>query len=148
MQDDRSASVPIHLRSRRRRLLLPSVAGAVVALAFVACKHAHAPRAAISNTTAARLVIFNEGASEWAVTATPLTGGEARAWHLSRGASLSVELPAGNYAIEQTLIVERREAGATRRFTMTLEPGQAYGWQLVNLLAGVDDEASQERSAP
>jgi hypothetical protein len=73
--------------------------------------------------------------------AKPTAGGETRIWQMAGAASLKVDIPAGEYTVDQTMLVENPGPEARRSFPMRIEPGQTYRWRLATLLSGGSAEA-------
>ena len=112
---------------------------------FVRC----VPFAATQSTSAyvlaskrvARLSMLNSSDCEWQIVIKPRTGGAAHIWKVPLGRTLDIELAGGEYAVEQTMLIESAQPDSTRRFSMQLEAGQSYRWRLMTLLSGARDDA-------
>ena len=89
----------------------------------------------------ARLAMLNCGDCEWQIVIKPRTGGDAHIWKVPQGKTLDIELAGGEYAVEQTMLIESAQPDSTRRFSMQLEAGQFYRWRLMTLLSGARDDA-------
>ena len=82
----------------------------------------------------AHLAVVNLSDCEWQIVIGPAAGGEARALHLAARASQAVDLPGGDYVIEQTALATDSGIDSARRFTVRFDAGQAYRWRLATLL--------------
>jgi len=126
-------------------LALLCLAGIVGLIFVVRCtrvaKSAEKPAAVSKGGKMAHLAMLNCSECEWQIVITPTIGSEQRRWKISVAKSTEVELAAGDYEVEQTMLTDDAGPDATRRFLMRLEPGQAYRWRLVALLAGETSEA-------
>jgi hypothetical protein len=71
----------------------------------------------------------------WQVSFALAVGGERRILKLPLDKSIEVELTAGEYEVEQTMVVDEVGPDATRRFSMKLDSGEHYRWRLVTLLS-------------
>jgi hypothetical protein len=96
----------------------------------------------------AHVVVVNLSDSEWQIAIAPAGGGEARVLRLQARASQKVELSAGDYAIEQTLLAGNPGPASTRRLSAKLDPGQTYRWRLVTLLSALPGDIGRERGDP
>ena len=101
------------------------------------------PAETLPEAKMAHLAMLNSSECEWRIVIAPATGGPGRTCKLAVAASIDIELPGGEYEIEQTMLTDDAGPDATRRFSMRLEAGQAYRWRLVALLAGESLDAIQ-----
>jgi len=93
----------------------------------------------------AHFVVINLSDCGWQITLAPAVGGPYRILHLAGRESQAVDLPGGEYHIEQTALAGPTGAGSTRQLKIRLDSGQTYRWRLVTLLSAPADGA---RSAP
>lgn len=91
----------------------------------------------------AHLNVLNVSNCEWRVVITPRSGGDGLTLKLRLDQSLDVELPSGEYEVEQTMVVADTNPEATRRFSMKLAAGENYRWRLVTLLSGSAETKGQ-----
>jgi hypothetical protein len=92
-------------------------------------------------TRVAHLSMLNSGDCEWQIVIKPRAGGDVHIWKVPQGKTLDIELAGGEYAVEQTMLIESAQPNSTRRFSMQLEAGQFYRWRLMTLLSGARDDA-------
>lgn len=102
-----------------------------------ACTTATPPRSA---GLVAHFVVVNLSDCEWQIAIAPSGGGEARALRLPGRDTQKIDLAAGEYVIEQTMLARDAGPASTRRLTIRLEPGQTYRWRLVTLLTAPTGE--------
>jgi hypothetical protein len=81
----------------------------------------------------ARLAVVNLTPHVWRIGVSATVGGEPRVVQVGEHATVELELPGGDYRIEQTLLAASGQSGATRTFPATFEAGQAYRWPLATL---------------
>lgn len=93
-------------------------------------------------------VVVNLSDYEWRIAIAPTGGGEARALRLPARALQEIDVAAGDYVIDQTMLTGNAEPASTRRLTIRLEPGQTYRWRLVTLLSAPMQESGRERWEP
>ena len=126
----------------RLTLALLCLVGLVGLFFWVRCTRvvSSQPVAAVvpAKTKVAHLTVLNGSPCEWQIVFTPAAGGERHAWKLSVDKSFDVELAGGDYAVEQTMLMDEAGPDATRRFSMQLEAGQVYRWRLITLLSGAE----------
>ena len=99
------------------------------------------PAETLPEAKMAHLTLLNSSECEWRIVIAPATGGPGRTCKLAVAASIDIELPGGEYKIEQTMLTDAAGPDAIRRFSFQLKSGQAYRWRLVALLAGETSEA-------
>lgn len=102
---------------------------AIALIALLAWKREKA--AAWFVSAPARLEMVNACDRAWKITVTQ-SGNPAGEWEVAPRATHVVELPDGEYQIEQTLLAEKGPA-QTRVFSMRLRGGQEYRWNLLTL---------------
>lgn len=88
----------------------------------------------------AHFVVVNLSDCEWQIAIDPGGGGEGRALRLPGRGTQQIDLAAGDYVIEQTMLARNAGPASTRRLTIKLEPGQTYRWRLVTLLTAPTGE--------
>ena len=128
----------LHLRCRR--LLAPLWA----TLALAGC--ATLPDAVTPPPVPApvRLAVVNLTPHVWRIAVSATAGGAPRVLQVEGRATVELELPGGDYRIEQTLLTAPGRDGATRVFPAAFEAGQAYRWPLATL--GSTAEESEAHS--
>lgn len=128
----------------RLTLALLCLAGLAGLFFWVRCTRSVSPQPVAvvhsATTKVAHLTMLNGSPCEWQIVFTPVAGGERHAWKLSVDQSLEVDLTGGDYAVEQTMLMDDAGPEAMRRFSMRLEAGQVYRWRLVTLLSGAADD--------
>jgi len=129
--------------ARRGWLVLPASAGRILQAillipAFLlagGCATTDAPLPAPPPATStAHLVVVNLSSHPWQITASPSSGGAAWTSRIPALASVAADIPAGDYVIEQTLLLSDSGGEPTRRFTARLEAGRTYRWRLATSL--------------
>ncbi|MBK9991425.1 MAG: hypothetical protein IPP19_11995 [Verrucomicrobia bacterium] len=126
----------------RLTLALLCLAGLVGLFLAVRCKQSvssSATSASTSSKQTAHLNVLNVSDCEWLVVITPSSGGEAHKYKLPLAMSLDLELTAGDYEVEQTMVIANPGPDMTRRFTMHLAAGENYRWRLVTLLSSTSE---------
>jgi hypothetical protein len=118
-----------------RRLLAPLWAS----LALAGCATSPGLVAPSSAPVPARLAVVNLTPHVWRIAVSAPSGGEPRVWQVEGHATVELELPAGVYRIEQTLLTAPGQGGATRVFPAVFEAGQAYRWPLATLGSMTDE---------
>jgi hypothetical protein len=93
---------------------------------------------------AAHFVVVNLSDCEWQIAIAPAAGGETRALHLMARASQSIDLPGGDYVLEQTALTADAGIESARRFTSHLDAGQTYRWRLATLLTAPSGETDRD----
>ena len=88
----------------------------------------------------AQLELVNLSESEWRVAVATPDGRVARTLPIAARATLRAEFPGGTYQITQTALTAVAGPGATREFSLRLEPGETYRWRLATLLATPTDD--------
>ncbi len=83
----------------------------------------------------AHLVVINQTDYEWHMIIGHESGPPVRDFRLQARASLTVDLPAGDYSIEQTALSENATPELSRKISSRLESGQTYRWRLATLLS-------------
>jgi hypothetical protein len=102
-----------------------------------------ATRSATNPKQSVRLNVLNVSHCEWRVVITPMAGGDTRTLKLRLDQAIDVELPPGDYEVEQTMLGADTVAEAARRFPMKLVAGENYRWRLVTLLSGSTETKGQ-----
>jgi hypothetical protein len=97
------------------------------------CSTAPQPAAA-ARSAMAHFIAVNLGNCEWRIVISPVAGGEARSLQLTAWASQAIDLPGGDYLIEQAVLAADAGNGSVRRFPTRLDAGQTYRWRLATLL--------------
>lgn len=126
----------------RLTLALLCLAGLVGLFLVVRCKpsmSSSATSTASHSKQVARLNVLNVSDCEWLVVITPATGGEKRTCKLPLAKSLDLELTAGDYEVEQTMVIANPGPDSMRRFSMHLAAGENYRWRLVTLLSATSE---------
>jgi len=90
----------------------------VLLLAAAGC--GRVPKPPAGAVSLAHCVIVNLVDCEWRIAIAPVAGGEARALHLAARASQAVDLPGGDYMIEQTLLTADAGNDSSRLFSMRI----------------------------
>jgi hypothetical protein len=122
-------------RGKSLRRKIGWLSGLGLALIFLGgCKRAQSSAASADH---AHVMVVNLSDYEWQITVTSKKGGQASASRLSARASLKVDLPAGDYVIEQTALAKNMSE-ATRHFDARLESGLTYRWRLATLLSATE----------
>ena len=124
----------------RLTLALLCLAGlVVVGLLLVVCCTQAVPPAATSTTSGSKQVahlnVLNVSDCAWLVVITSAAGGDKHKYKLPLAKSLDLDLAAGNYEVEQTMVVANPGPDSTRRFSMHLAASENYRWRLVTLLS-------------
>jgi len=83
----------------------------------------------------AHLVVINQTDYAWHMVIGRDSGPPVQDFQLQPRGSQTVDLPAGDYVIEQTALSENAEPGLSRKFSSRLESGQTYRWRLATLLS-------------
>jgi hypothetical protein len=82
------------------------------------------------------LVVANQTDAEWRLAIAPRDAASAaRVIQVAAREVRRLELPAGDYVIEQTLLTSSPNLGASRQITIGLAPGRTYRWRLTTLLS-------------
>jgi hypothetical protein len=126
----------------RLTLALLCLAGLVGLFLAVRCKQAvpsSATSTALGSKQIAHLNVLNVSNCEWQIVIAPVAGGEKCKWKLPLAKSLDVELVAGDYEVEQTMVIANPSPDSTRRFSMHLVAGENYRWRLVTLLSNASE---------
>ncbi len=89
---------------------------------------------------AAHLTMQNGSPCEWQIVFTSEVGGERQSWKLALDQSLALDLAGGDYAVEQTMLMDDAGPDATRRFLLHLDAGETYRWRLITLLSGAAED--------
>jgi hypothetical protein len=92
--------------------------------------------AAPAEAPRAHLTVVNLSAYEWRIAINHQAGGEAYAMRLAPRGSVTVDLPGGDYVIDQTALSADASPELNRRVPARLESGQAYRWRLLTVLSG------------
>lgn len=142
-------SVPDLRRSTRG--FRPSLVGwSTVALGLLAagCGPGKSPTSApVAN--AAKVLVANLTNYDWQITVTARRGGKTRSTSFAARATGEVNVPGGDYEIEQTALTGQMGTAASRHFAVRLEPGQTYRWSLATLLSATDEsERTPEIASP
>ena len=82
-----------------------------------------------------KVEVVNLSDYDWRLAVVSKEGREVAASRLVARGTLRLEVPGGDYEIEQTAINGTFGPGATRRFSAHLETGESYRWRLATLLA-------------
>lgn len=127
-------SMRIRFNLRRRRSFAPFWA----ALALAGC--ATPPIAVAPAPVAARLAVVNLTPYAWRIAVAPAAGGEARVVRIEPRGTAELELPGGDYRIEQAILASAEQPEATRRFPARLDAGQTYRWPLATLMSEAEDD--------
>jgi len=128
---------------RLTRAVLCLAVGGVGSFLFSACSHVTSKSSEIvapSVEKSAHLTMINGSDCEWRIVITADAGGARRSWILGVTKSIDVDLTAGDYAVEQTLVAGGGAQEMTRNFPLRLEAGQVYGWRLITLLSGTSGD--------
>lgn len=85
------------------------------------------------------MVIVNETAAVWQISAV---AGQrsAGSWRILPGATLEVELPAGDLQLRQVLLADGSSPGDERVLPVQLVAGERYHWTLATLLSASPEE--------
>ncbi len=105
------------------------------------------PKLAEGAQSMAHCFVVNLGDCEWRIAISPVAGGEARALRLAARASQVVDIPGGEYAIEQTLLTVDAGTDSVRRFSVRIEVGQTYRWRLATLLTAPTGETGRDTAS-
>ena len=89
-------------------------------------------------------VVTNLSDCEWRIAIAPTGGGETRTLQLPARGAQNLDLAAGEYVIEQTMLTGDAEPASTRRLTAKLDPGQTYRWRLVTLLSAPNQDPGRQ----
>lgn len=93
----------------------------------------------------AHLTMINRSPCEWQIVILTEGGGERQVWNLALDQTRAIKLASGDFLVEQTMLTDDAGPDATRRFSIHLEAGHTYRWQLVTLLS--DAAENDRRSA-
>jgi len=80
-------------------------------------------------------VIINQTDYVWHLAINRPSGESVRDAHVPVRATLTINLPGGDYVIAQTALSDAASPELTRKISSTLAPGQTYRWRLVTLLS-------------
>lgn len=122
----------------RLTLALLCLAGLVGLFLTIRCKQevpSSATFTASGSKQVAHLNVLNVSNCEWQIGIKPAAGGDKRTWKLTLAESLDVDLAAGDYEVEQKMVIANPTPDSTRRFSMHLAAGNNYRWRLVTLLS-------------
>jgi hypothetical protein len=89
----------------------------------------------------AHLVVINETDYEWRLAIRRAPDGPGRDVQVLARASQTLDLPGGDYMIEQTMLATSAAPALSRKISSRLEPGQTYRWRLATLLSESDGDA-------
>ncbi|HEY0946290.1 MAG TPA: hypothetical protein VGD81_13525 [Opitutaceae bacterium] len=88
-----------------------------------------------AGVTRARFEIINASDRAWRIVVAGSASRERRGWTIGAHQTIEAEVPAGVYAIEQTLLTIDGGVAERRHFSAAIEAGESYRWQLTTLLS-------------
>ena len=109
---------------------------AVLVAAPGCAKHTQGSASPAAARRIARVEIVNLSDYDWRLAVVSTEGREVAASRLVARGTLRLEVPGGDYEIEQTALTGISGPGATRRFSTRLDAGENYRWRLATLLTG------------
>ena len=124
-----------------RKLCPKSALTAAFGLCLLAAGCGTVPQPSARAGPVAHFMVINLSDCEWQIAIAPASGGEHRVLHLTARASQAIDLPAGDYAVEQTALTADAGIESARRFTSHLDAGQTYRWRLATLLTAPSGES-------
>jgi hypothetical protein len=127
-----------------RELCPKSALLAAFGLALLAAGCGTVPQTPAGASPVAHFLVINVSDCEWQIAIAPAGGGETRALHLAARASQAIDLPGGDYVIEQTALLADAGIDSARRFTSHLDAGQTYRWRLATLLTAASGETGRD----
>jgi len=83
----------------------------------------------------AHLVVINQTDYEWRMVISRALGETAQDFRLPARGSHTVDLPAGDYVIEQAALTENAAPELSRKISSRMESGETYRWRLATLLS-------------
>ncbi len=83
----------------------------------------------------AHLVVINQTDYEWRLAINRASDEPVRNVEVVARASQTLDLPGGDYVIEQTMLPTAAAPELSRKISSRLEPGQTYRWRLATLLS-------------
>ncbi len=86
----------------------------------------------------ARLAVVNLTPYPWAIAVAPAAGGDARLVRIEPRGNADLDLPGGDYRIEQALISTPARPETVRQFPARFDAGQTYRWPLATLSSEAD----------
>jgi len=89
----------------------------------------------------AHLTVINLTDYEWRIVVSRPTGAFHKDARLQRRATVTLEVPGGDYVVEQIALVESTGPDLTRIFPIKLESGQTYRWPIATLLSDAAEGA-------
>lgn len=89
------------------------------------------------------LIVLNQTGFEWRLTVSSPKGTVVPSLRVAARSTIPVNLPAGDFVIEQVLLSATGEADVTRRIPVQLKAGQTYRWQLATLWSESDSVSGE-----
>jgi hypothetical protein len=95
-------------------------------------------RALLKVPSPAHLLVINHTNYAWHIVIRQSSGEPAHDSRLESRGTVAMNLPGGDYVIEQTVLSEKASPELSRKISARLEAGKTYRWRLVTLLSEPD----------
>ena len=83
----------------------------------------------------AHMAVENLTSYAWRIVLTADQGGPPQVLSIEPHDSRTIDVPAGKYHVEQSIVSAAAAGIPSRRFDSQLEPGETYRWPLMTLLS-------------
>lgn len=131
------------MSTRPRPPLCFAAALLAATMGWSGCSEREKKPGAASTEKRVHLVVANLSGYTWQIALVSPNGERVQSARVPPHVESRLQIPGGDYLIEQALLNASNEPEQTRRFPMQLEAGETYRWPLATLRSGGASETAR-----